>query len=76
VELVIDKATKAPNGTVGALGKLVNGHMQARGVLVRALGDSLAVCPPLIATEEHVDSIVDAFHSAIGAATKELVPAA
>jgi 4-aminobutyrate--pyruvate transaminase len=76
VELVIDKATKGPNGSVGALGKLVNGHMQARGVLVRALGDTLAVCPPLIATEEHVDTIVDAFHGAIQSATNELFPAA
>jgi 4-aminobutyrate---pyruvate transaminase len=68
-----DKATKAPHGSVGALGA-GRGDMQAEGVLVRALGDTLAVCPPLITTEADVDTIVDAFHSAIQAATRELFP--
>ena len=72
VELVADKAAKSPHGKVGALGAHVNAHMQANGVLVRALGDSLAVCPPMIATEEHADAIVDAFHASIRASMPEL----
>ena len=72
VETVADKASKAPHGAVGALGAAVAAAMQAEGVLVRAIGDTLAVCPPLIITEEGVDQIVDAFHRALPAAAEKL----
>ena len=72
VELVADRATKAPHGTVGALGAAAAAAMQAEGVLVRALGDTLAVCPPLIATEADTDAIVDAFHRALPATAERL----
>lgn len=72
VELVADKAEKSPHGNVGALGAMANARMQGEGVLVRALGDSLAVCPPLIATEEHADTIVEAFHTALRGVASEL----
>jgi len=72
VELVADKAAKTPLEKVGTLGAMGNARMQAQGVLVRALGDTLAVCPPLIATEAHVDTIVDAFHGAIRGVADEL----
>jgi 4-aminobutyrate--pyruvate transaminase len=71
VEVVADKAAKTPHGKVGALGAMVAAQMQENGVLVRALGDSLAVCPPLIATEEHADTIVDAFHASLRAVAAE-----
>jgi len=67
VELVADKATKAPHGAVGALGAAAAAAMQAEGVLVRAIGDNVAVCPPLITTEAQIDEIVDAFHLALRA---------
>ena len=65
VELVGDKATKAPHGKAGALGPVLMAAMQDEGVLVRALGDTVAVCPPLITTENQADQIVDAFHQAL-----------
>ncbi|MGY6411600.1 MAG: aspartate aminotransferase family protein [Alkalilacustris sp.] len=65
VELVGNKATRAPHGKAGALGAPAQAAMQEEGVLVRALGDTLAVCPPLITTEDQADQIVDAFHRAL-----------
>ncbi len=65
VELVGDKATKAPHGKAGALGPVLMAAMQDEGVLVRALGDTVAVCPPLITTEDQADQIVDAFDRAL-----------
>ena len=68
VELVADKATKAPWGNVGALGVMVNGLLQQHGVIVRNMGDAIAFCPPLIITAEQVDTIVDAFSKSLDAA--------
>ncbi|MBK5928032.1 aspartate aminotransferase family protein [Rhodobaculum claviforme] len=65
VELVGDPVTKAPHGKPGTLGAALQAAMQDEGILVRALGDTVAVCPPLITTETQADEIVDAFHRAI-----------
>lgn len=72
VELVADKATKAPWGTVGALGGLLNGLLQERGVISRNMGDALAFCPPLIISEAQVDLIVGALSSALDAAAAQV----
>ena len=72
IELVADKATKAPWGNVGALGGLVNGLLQQNGVISRNMGDSLAFCPPLIITESQVDAIVDAVKLSLDAAVKQV----
>lgn len=61
VELVADRPTKAPRGKVGMLGAAAAAGMQEAGVILRAMGDTLALCPPLIATETDVDRILDAF---------------
>jgi 4-aminobutyrate--pyruvate transaminase len=72
VEMVGDKAARTPQGKLGVLGAMVAARMQEAGVLVRALGDTLAVCPPLIATEDHADAIADAFAQAIPAVATAL----
>lgn len=60
VELVADKETKAPWNNPGALGALVHTQLQENGVISRAIGDSIAFCPPLIITTEQIDAVVDA----------------
>ena len=37
------------------------GYCQERGLIVRAIGDAVAVCPPFIATEEQIGEIFDLF---------------
>lgn len=61
VELVADRATKAPRGKVGTLGTEAAARMLEAGVILRSMGDTLAICPPLIATEVDVDVLLDAF---------------
>jgi 4-aminobutyrate--pyruvate transaminase len=34
---------------------------QEHGLIVRAIGDAVAVCPPYIATEEQIEEIFDLF---------------
>ncbi|MFN3261089.1 MAG: aspartate aminotransferase family protein [Pikeienuella sp.] len=72
VELVTDRETKAPLGKPGVLGPLANGFLQERGVISRAMGDSLALCPPLIATERDIDDIVAGFRGAIQEAERAI----
>lgn len=68
VELVADKESKAPWGTAGALGGLVNGLLQEAGVISRNMGDAMAFCPPLIITEAEVDIVVDALRRSLDTA--------
>ncbi|PSJ62648.1 aspartate aminotransferase family protein [Kumtagia ephedrae] len=72
IELVADKAAKAPWGSVGALGGLVNGLLQDNGVITRNMGDALAFCPPLIITEKQVDLLMQAVEQALDAAAKQV----
>jgi 4-aminobutyrate---pyruvate transaminase len=45
--------------TPGALGAMMGKAMQERGVISRAIMDSMAFCPPLIATRADIDEIFD-----------------
>lgn len=59
VELVADKATRrpfAPNLTVGLKAA---GFAQEHGLLTRAMGDALGLCPPLIITEDELGEVFD-----------------
>jgi 4-aminobutyrate--pyruvate transaminase len=68
VELVADKATKRgfdPKKTVGA--KVVKAA-EGEGLILRALaGDTIAICPPLIITEEEIGMLFDRLETALNA---------
>ncbi|AWK86365.1 aspartate aminotransferase family protein [Azospirillum thermophilum] len=59
IELVADKATKAPFDPVGRAGAVVNGFAQDNGLIIRAMGDSVALCPPLVIGESDIDLLFD-----------------
>ncbi|SHI41421.1 4-aminobutyrate---pyruvate transaminase [Aureimonas altamirensis DSM 21988] len=65
VELVADKATKTRFDPVGRAGGtlFVKGH--EHGVIIRAIGDQIAFCPPLIITEDEVREMVARFGKAL-----------
>ena len=42
-------------------------HARERGVLVRPIGDGVALSPPLIATREHIDTAASAIGEALDA---------
>lgn len=72
IELVADKATKAPWGQPGALGALTNGLLQHNGVISRNMGDALAFCPPLIVTKAQIDDIVSALKTSLDQALQQV----
>ncbi len=67
VELVRDKDTKEPFDPVHGVGAYVAAQAQENGLIVRALGDSVAFSPPLIITEAEIDEMFDRFEKALEA---------
>ena len=65
IELMADPEARTPFDPKQGVGAYCMGRCEAHGLLVRALGDSLAFCPPLIIDEAQVDEIFDAFGRAL-----------
>ncbi|SDD27065.1 aminotransferase [Belnapia rosea] len=72
VELVADKATKAPFPPAAKVGLLVQERCQAAGLIVRAIGDRIAFTPPLIITAEEIREMCGRFKAGLDAAWAEL----
>ncbi len=58
LELVADKATGAPFDPKLKVGGLAQDLALEEGLIVRALGDSVAVTPPLVISAEEVDELL------------------
>lgn len=58
LELVADKESKTPFSPVGRVGAAAFAAGHEEGLIVRAIGDTIALCPPLIITEAEVDELV------------------
>ncbi|MDE1187864.1 MAG: aspartate aminotransferase family protein [Pantoea sp.] len=56
----------------GALGLKLFGILQGNGLIARAIGDSLALCPPMIITEAEVNTLFDIFETSIDQLQKEI----
>jgi 4-aminobutyrate---pyruvate transaminase len=65
VELVADKATKrAFDGKLGVTARCAQ-FAQEVGLIVRALADSVAICPPLVITPAEIDVMFDRLATAL-----------
>jgi len=58
-ELVQDKSSKQAFDPKLAVGAKCMQFCQQHGLIVRAIGDSIALCPPYIVTEAQIDEIFD-----------------
>jgi 4-aminobutyrate---pyruvate transaminase len=65
IELVADKATKAPFDPAQAVGAYLVERGHHHGVILRPLGDSIAFCPPLIIKEHEIDLMLERFSLAL-----------
>ncbi|CAD7047797.1 aspartate aminotransferase family protein [Pseudorhizobium endolithicum] len=59
----------------GQLGPKFAALMLDKGVIGRAIGDSIALCPPLIVDERQINTIFDTFEASLDAFAKEIEPA-
>lgn len=58
LELVADKASRRPFAKAGRAGAIAAGIGHEEGLIFRAIGDQLALCPPMIITESEVGEIM------------------
>lgn len=60
---------RSPRGftTPGKVGPKLQDELLARGVIARALGDTLALCPPMIIAEAEIDELFAPFEAALDA---------
>jgi len=65
VELVADKPTRASFAPSEAVGPFLIKRAHHHGVILRALGDSIAFCPPLIIKEAEIDLMFERFALAL-----------
>jgi 4-aminobutyrate--pyruvate transaminase len=65
LELVPDKMTKVAFETPGAVGMRLAELAQEEGLIVRAIGDIIAFCPPLVINAQEVDELFDRFARAL-----------
>jgi 4-aminobutyrate--pyruvate transaminase len=72
VELVEDKATRAPFAPARKVGLLVQQKCHEAGLIVRAIGDRIAFTPPLIITEAEIAEMCRRFGQGLDAAWAEL----
>lgn len=59
-ELVADKASKTAFDSKQGVGAKAALFCQEEGLITRAIGDTLALCPPLIISDEEIDEVFDA----------------
>lgn len=59
LELVADKTAKTPFLPVGSAGARAAAACQEEGLIIRAMGDTLALCPPMIIGGEDIDLVFD-----------------
>jgi adenosylmethionine-8-amino-7-oxononanoate aminotransferase len=67
VELVADKASRHPFESSQKIGERVRDAARGHGLLCRAIGDSIALAPPLIISRGEVDQVVSALDRALRA---------
>jgi 4-aminobutyrate--pyruvate transaminase len=80
VELVQDRVTGAPFDPSDGVGRYCLDRCYEHGVLIRAIGDRICFCPPMVITEAEVDEMIEIFMRAlddtwawVGATERELV---
>ncbi|MBS0339194.1 MAG: aminotransferase class III-fold pyridoxal phosphate-dependent enzyme [Proteobacteria bacterium] len=68
VEITADKAKKTPFPPEAAIGAWIQAKAMEHGVIVRAIANCVAMCPPLISERKHIDELVDGLAKALDAA--------
>jgi 4-aminobutyrate--pyruvate transaminase len=64
-ELVPDKASKQAFKPSAGVGPYLQARCEKHGLIIRAMGDTIAFCPPLVISEAQVDEMFDRFSRAL-----------
>jgi 4-aminobutyrate--pyruvate transaminase len=74
VELVGDKASKAPFDPGLGAGNLLNANLYKHGLILRQIGDAMAFSPPLVVSEAEIGDMLDRFGKALDDTEAALAP--
>ncbi len=72
IEIVKDKQSRERFANVGTAGATVRDHAIANGMMLRAVGDTMILSPPLIWTKETIDMACDRIKRALDRAEADL----
>jgi 4-aminobutyrate--pyruvate transaminase len=64
-EIVADKATKRSFDPLLAVGAETSRLIEERGAILRALGDTIAICPPMIISAAELEELFDRFEKGL-----------
>jgi 4-aminobutyrate---pyruvate transaminase len=73
VELVRDKAARQPFDRKQRVGQVCASHAQKHGLLVRAIGNSITMCPPLTISEAEVSELLARLKAALDDTAADLL---
>ena len=65
VELVRDKATREPFARTQKIGAICASIAEKHGLILRAIGDTLALCPPLVISETEIAELLKRLRTAL-----------
>jgi 4-aminobutyrate--pyruvate transaminase len=65
VELVADKRTHRPFEAARRIGPACAAAAEAHGLIVRAIGDTISLCPPVIINEDEISALVSRLRAAL-----------
>jgi len=75
LELLEDKASRRPFDPRLKVGARVFGLGHENGLIVRAIGDTIALCPPMIITEAQVQEVIARLHRTLDQMAAQLAAA-
>lgn len=72
IELVADKAARRRFEDLGRVGKMARDHSFARDLVMRAVGDTLILAPPLVITRDEIDAVAERLGEVLDATLADL----
>ena len=72
IQLTSDKATRGGFSPQGSAGALTRDECLANGLVMRAVGDSMILSPPLVIKPDEIDELMDKARASLDAAATQL----
>ena len=72
IELVKNKATRERYPSESGVGMICRGHCFANGLIMRAVGDTMIISPPLVISKAEIDELVDKARQCLDLTAAEL----
>ena len=73
IELVQNKQTRTRFPSERSAGMVCRGHCFANGLIMRAVGDTMIIAPPLVISKEEIDELVSKARLCLDLAARELI---